>query len=152
MNWNTIINLGSLLVAFISAFSAISNNKRDNKTIKDIEESKEKLYLENQKINREQKLNDKKNTSIVEFLKSASIFIDKKTEENKAKTIESCSQLLSDVYKNKEEGDLIKGLIKNIQKYDLNSKNKMDEANINQLIRKTITQLLNIEKSISNKI
>lgn len=149
MNLNTIINLGSLLVAFVSAFSAIINNKRDNKTIRDIESSKEELILENQKINHEQIITEKRNSVFIQFFISLNKFINEKTEENKKETIESCSQLLFYVNENEEEKSLVRGLNNNLQKYNLNSENEKKEKDINQLMKKTETQLLNIEKNRS---
>jgi len=149
MNLNTIINLGSLLVAFVSAFSAIINNKRDNKTIRDIESSKEELILENQKINHEQIITEKRNSVFIQFFISLNKFINEKTEENKKETIESCSQLLFYVNENEEEKSLVRGLNNNLQKYNLNPENEKKEKDINQLMKKTETQLLNIEKNRS---
>ena len=149
MNLNTIINLGSLLVAFVSAFSAIINNKRDNKTIRDIESSKEELILENQKINHEQIITEKRNSVFIQFFISLNKFIKEKTEENKKETIESCSQLLFYVNENEEEKSLVRGLNNNLQKYNLNPENEKKEKDINQLMKKTETQLLNIEKNRS---
>ncbi|WP_265668268.1 hypothetical protein [Lactobacillus amylovorus] len=74
LNWPLISQLVSYAVAIISALVSFFNNRKNNKTIKEIELTKEKFAQENERLKRQQAKEDYKNQLITNFLGSINAY------------------------------------------------------------------------------
>ena len=68
MNWTLIGQLGSIIVAVITTIVTFLNNRSNNKTVKELELTKQKFAQENEKLKRNQAMQDFKNKLISNFL------------------------------------------------------------------------------------
>ena len=74
LNWQLISQLFSYAVAIISALVSFFNNRKNNKTVKEIELTKQKFAQENEKLKRNQAIQDHKNKLITNFLGSINAY------------------------------------------------------------------------------
>ncbi|WEV37695.1 hypothetical protein [Lactobacillus sp. ESL0677] len=142
MNWILIGQFISYAVAIISAYSAITNNKRDNQTIKEIELSKEDFARENEELKREQNLQDQKQKLISNFLSSINIFAGSMNGKNQAQALSDCGKVLSVLSHDKVK--IVTDLMSTIQKVNTTSWLTNDETQkiINAINSATISILL----------
>ncbi|WEV40323.1 hypothetical protein [Lactobacillus sp. ESL0681] len=94
MTWSTFISIASMLLTGVSLFVNRRNNERNNQTIKDIELTKEGFARENEKLKREQHLQDKKNELISNFLSSINTFDGVMIAKNQEQALSDCGKVL----------------------------------------------------------
>ncbi|MFQ8965292.1 MAG: hypothetical protein ACLR6E_03340 [Lactobacillus gasseri] len=68
MNWALISQIGSIIVAVVASVVTFLNNRSNNKTVKELELTKQKFAQENEKLKRNQAMQDFKNNLISNFL------------------------------------------------------------------------------------
>ena len=107
MNLKTIIQFGSTLVAVISILVTYFNNKANNKTVKELELTKQKFAKENEKLKRNLDIQKYKNNLKADFLGSLASCYKQfsfpnmlKAQENAGKVLPICTpkqkQMISD--------------------------------------------------------
>lgn len=68
MNWALISQIGSIIVAVVASVVTFLNNRSNNKIVKELELTKQKFAQENEKLKRNQAMQDFKNNLISNFL------------------------------------------------------------------------------------
>lgn len=110
LNWQLISQLFSYAVAIISALVSYFNNRKNNKTIKEIELTKQKFAQENEKLKRQQAKEDRKNQLISNFLGSINAYQATHKFDLLEKALRACGEVMPVC--NKEQKDLVNDVMK----------------------------------------
>lgn len=93
-NLTLIIQLISTISAIFTSVVALINCHVNNKTVRDIELTKEKFAKENEDLKRKQFLQDEQRQLISNYLSATQIFLVSHMPEDQKKAIDACSQVL----------------------------------------------------------
>lgn len=94
MNWTLIGQIGSVIVAVITTAVTFLNNRSNNKTVKELELTKQKFAQENEKLKRNQAIQDLKNKLISNFLGDLSASYNRYDLANLKQAQKSAGQVL----------------------------------------------------------
>lgn len=114
MNWQLISQLLSYAVAIISALVSLFNNRKNNKTVKEIELTKQKFAQENEQLKRNQAAKDHKNKLITNFLGSINSYQATHTTDARREALRACGEVMSIC--NNDQKDLVNKVIDAINK------------------------------------
>lgn len=95
MNWQLITQLLSYAVAIISSVVSFTNNRKNNKTIKEIELTKQQFARENEELKRKQSLEDKKSNLISNFLGKINAYQGSHMPEAKEAALDAAGKVIS---------------------------------------------------------
>lgn len=110
LNWQLISQLVSYAVAIISALVSFFNNRKNNKTIKEIELTKEKFAQENERLKRQQAKEDYKNQLITNFLGSINAYQATHKFDKQEGALRACGEVMPVC--NKEQRVLVNNVMK----------------------------------------
>lgn len=94
LDWQLISQLFSYAVAIISAFVSFFNNRKNNKTIKEIELTKQKFAQENERLKRQQAEQDRKNQLVSNFLGAINAYQATHKFDLKEKALKACGEVM----------------------------------------------------------
>lgn len=92
MDWGLIAQFGSAVVALVSCLVTYGNNINNNKTIRKLELTKQQFAQENERLKRNQAIQDYKNNIIASFLGDLSACLNQFDIDNLKKAQESAGK------------------------------------------------------------
>lgn len=93
-NWQITSQLFSYAVAIISSLVSFFNNRKNNKTIKEIELTKQKFAQENEKLKRQQAEQDHKDQLVSNFLGAINAYQATHKFDLKEEALKACGEVM----------------------------------------------------------
>lgn len=95
LNWALISQIFSYVIAIISSLVSFLNNRKNNKTIKEIELTKQKFALENEQLKRNQAIQDHKTQLITHFLGAINAYQASHRLDIHEEAMRACGEVIS---------------------------------------------------------